>query len=336
MQSAASDDPRRLRRRWRYVPGPRRLFAVVVGLAAALVPLISDPTSSLAVVPSYLPNSAHQAYGYSLAQMRLIPGTDGRAWLEAAEGALARPQRVETPFDVAAAFVAHDTSARSYSFAVPSGRRLQIDVQVDPAALFVDLFELGASRLLRHVQSIAPAPPEAAAPLERRISLDVIETGEYVLRIQPELESDVRYTLRVESTPLLRFPVDGLDRRAILSGFGAERDGGARAHRGVDIFAPRGTPALAAADAWVARVDSTPRGGNVVWLQSLFGNMRLYYAHLDTQVVRRGQFVRAGEPVGTVGNTGNARTTPTHLHFGVYLRRRGMRGGARDPDQFLD
>jgi murein DD-endopeptidase MepM/ murein hydrolase activator NlpD len=51
--------------------------------------------------------------------------------------------------------------------------------------------------------------------------------------------------------------------------------------------------------------------------------------------VTPGQFVQSGEVVGTVGNTGNARTTPPHLHFGVYLRRRGMRGGATDPTNFL-
>ena len=47
--------------------------------------------------------------------------------------------------------------------------------------------------------------------------------------------------------------------------------------------------------------------------------------------MRPGQFVTAGEVVGTVGNTGNAITTPPHLHFGVYVRRRG----ARDPVAFL-
>jgi murein DD-endopeptidase MepM/ murein hydrolase activator NlpD len=134
---------------------------------------------------------------------------------------------------------------------------------------------------------------------------------------------------------LLGFPVDGVDARAIWSGFGAERDGGRRAHRGVDIFAPRGTPALAAIDGWVTRVETTRVGGNVVWLQPLLGTMRIYYAHLDEQWVRPGDFVRAGQAVGTVGNTGNARTTPPHLHFGVYVRRQGMRGGARDPAEFL-
>ncbi len=50
-----------------------------------------------------------------------------------------------------------------------------------------------------------------------------------------------------------------------------------------------------------------------------------YYAHLDTQVVRRGQRVSVGDTLGFVGNTGNARTTPPHLHFGLYS------GGSFDP-----
>ena len=99
--------------------------------------------------------------------------------------------------------------------------------------------------------------------------------------------------------------------------------------------APRGTPVLAATDGFITRVETTGRGGNVIWMQPLFGNMRVYYAHLDEQWVTPGDFVVEGEPLGAIGNTGNARTTPPHLHFGVYVRRPGVRGGARDPAEFL-
>ena len=57
----------------------------------------------------------------------------------------------------------------------------------------------------------------------------------------------------------------------------------------------------------------------------------LYYAHLDKQLVAEGQFVKKGETIGLVGNTGNARTTPAHLHFGVYTF-----GGAVDPLPFVN
>ncbi|MEJ2541370.1 MAG: M23 family metallopeptidase, partial [Gemmatimonadota bacterium] len=52
---------------------------------------------------------------------------------------------------------------------------------------------------------------------------------------------------------------------------------------------------------------------------------------LDSQVVRRGQRVQIGDTLGFVGNTGNARTTPPHLHYGVYYRGQG----AVDPAPFL-
>ena len=57
----------------------------------------------------------------------------------------------------------------------------------------------------------------------------------------------------------------------------------------------------------------------------------LYYAHLDQQLVSPGERVNAGEIVGTVGNTGNARTTAPHLHFGIYAVGRG----AIDPYWFI-
>jgi hypothetical protein len=49
----------------------------------------------------------------------------------------------------------------------------------------------------------------------------------------------------------------------------------------------------------------------------------LYYAHLDRHAVEEDTWVEPGDTLGFVGNTGNARTTPPHLHFGIYVRRRG-------------
>jgi murein DD-endopeptidase MepM/ murein hydrolase activator NlpD len=153
--------------------------------------------------------------------------------------------------------------------------------------------------------------------------------------MQPPIGAAAQFALEVTASAMLAFPVQGATRSAIWSGFGAERDGGRRSHRGVDIFAARGTPVLAATDGWVTRVETTRVGGNVIWMQPLFGNMRVYYAHLHEQWVKPGDFVLAGEPLGSVGNTGNAITTPPHLHFGVYVRQPGLRGGARDPAEFL-
>ena len=57
----------------------------------------------------------------------------------------------------------------------------------------------------------------------------------------------------------------------------------------------------------------------------------LYYAHLDEQLATDGQSVRAGDTIGLIGNTGNARSTPPHLHFGIYTF-----GEAIDPLPFVN
>ncbi|HSJ10215.1 MAG TPA: M23 family metallopeptidase, partial [Longimicrobiales bacterium] len=133
------------------------------------------------------------------------------------------------------------------------------------------------------------------------------------------------------SAPTLAFPVDGVGERAIGSPFGVPRDGGARSHHGIDIFAPRGTPVIAGVAGTVNRVNETAIGGLVVWLRDEARGQSLYYAHLDEQRVASGQRVRAGDTLGTVGNTGNARSKPPHLHFGIY--RRGE--GPVDPFHFV-
>jgi murein DD-endopeptidase MepM/ murein hydrolase activator NlpD len=115
----------------------------------------------------------------------------------------------------------------------------------------------------------------------------------------------------------LVFPVTG--KRSVIGSFwGAVRDGGRRKHEGIDIFARKGTPVVAICDGFIVSKGSTPRGGKILWLQSTGHPISVYYAHLDQHKVRNGQFVRKGQVIGTVGNTGNARYTPPHLHFGIY------------------
>lgn len=127
--------------------------------------------------------------------------------------------------------------------------------------------------------------------------------------------------------PLLRYyrpprralvPVAGLRLARVDSSWGAARSGG-RHHEGADLFAPRGTPALAATDGEVLRVGVNPLGGNVVWLVGEDATL-FYYAHLDRFADRlvAGQTLRRGDTIGYVGTTGNAAHTSPHLHFGAY------------------
>ncbi len=278
----------------------------------------------------YAPQYPHQAYGYALALTRLQNNAPARDWLAAADSALLHPQGIELPYTKTDERVA-GSAAVGYAFTVPVGRRVAITVGRDSVAageLFVDLFRVSP---LRRERLTGAMPGTRFEPF----AVDVVEGGDYVLRIQPPLGAAAGFDVEIAPSALLAFPVEGVGRSAIWSAFGVERDGGRRAHRGVDIFAPRGTPVLAAIDGCITRVDTTRVGGNVVWMQPLFGNMRVYYAHLQEQWVKPGDFVLTGQALGAVGNTGNAITTPPHLHFGVYVRQPGVRGGARDPADFL-
>lgn len=120
----------------------------------------------------------------------------------------------------------------------------------------------------------------------------------------------------------VRIPVMGVMKREIPNSWGNPRSGG-RSHQGVDIFAKRGTPVLSSTEGIVMRVGTNTLGGQVINVLGP-GRQVHYYAHLDRYgAFREGEIVYAGDILGYVGNTGNARDTPPHLHYGVYDPARG-------------
>ena len=112
------------------------------------------------------------------------------------------------------------------------------------------------------------------------------------------------------------FPVYG--QASYTNSFGAPRaDTGW--HHGEDIFGQLGAPILAVADGIVYSVGWNDIGGLRLWLQDVAGN-EFYYAHLSafSPVAVNGAQVRAGEVLGFMGNTGDAESTPYHLHFEIH------------------
>lgn len=102
--------------------------------------------------------------------------------------------------------------------------------------------------------------------------------------------------------------------------YGADREGGARSHQGTDLFDQKGTPILSVSEGTVERIGWNRLGGERVGVRGKDGNY-YYYAHLDTinPELRVNQIIKPGELIGTMGNTGDAITTPDHLHFGIEL-----------------
>ncbi|MEQ8834393.1 MAG: M23 family metallopeptidase [Miltoncostaeaceae bacterium] len=90
-------------------------------------------------------------------------------------------------------------------------------------------------------------------------------------------------------------------------------------HYGNDLFADTGTPLVAVADGRLSKVGVNTLGGNRLWLTDDRGNW-FYYAHMSAYAPAavEGARVRAGQVIGFVGNSGQAITTPPHLHFEIH------------------
>ncbi|MGI9604609.1 MAG: M23 family metallopeptidase [Acidimicrobiales bacterium] len=108
------------------------------------------------------------------------------------------------------------------------------------------------------------------------------------------------------------FPVDEL-RKPFSNDWNEPRSGGRR-HRGTDLLAQTGVPLRAVEDSTVDQISNGSLGGLSVHLIGASG-ARYYYAHLDEVAeIIVGDALYAGEKIGTVGDTGNARGSP-HLHI---------------------
>ena len=119
----------------------------------------------------------------------------------------------------------------------------------------------------------------------------------------------------------LAIPVAGVGAEELQDTYTQSRADGARAHNAIDIMAPRGTPVVAAAPGTVEKLFFSQGGGGITaYVRSPDQLWIYYYAHLDsyTPGLREGQRLRQGDPIGTVGTSGNANPAGPHLHFAVH------------------
>lgn len=174
-----------------------------------------------------------------------------------------------------------------------------------------------------------PIPSSAAAPSPARrlrrwlvrlllLATCVVAVGALWNSRWAEVPRAMWTLARMPPPTALPVPVDGVTARRIADTFGAPR-GRDRTHAGIDIFAKRGTPVRSVGDGIVADVREGGLGGRQVWVLGP-ARERYYYAHLEgwRDGLVRGEVVAAGTVLGYVGDSGNAKGTPPHLHWGIY------------------
>ncbi len=160
---------------------------------------------------------------------------------------------------------------------------------------------------------------------------EAVADGRYEFRVGPLGERD-RYAGRLRIHGHV-FPVDGPHAgRGAVGEFGAGRNGG-RVHEGFDIVADCGTGLRAARGGRVKEVGYDPvLYGHFVRIAGRKLDEQYFYSHLlSAPSVREGGRVQTGQRLGQVGQTGNAQSTPCHLHFELWVDGRPV-----DPGPELD
>jgi len=164
------------------------------------------------------------------------------------------------------------------------------------------------------------------AGIQKR-QLDQNERRHLPLTVTPPLGWHLRYVFPLAANVWVG-DTYGADRSDVPGGW----------HHGDDIFVPIGTPVVAVADGTLNRVGWNKTGGWRLWVRDNVGD-QFYYAHLSgyTPLALEQGSVRAGDVLGFVGDSGDAITTPPHLHFEVHPRSLLFLkyDGAVDPTSYL-
>lgn len=135
--------------------------------------------------------------------------------------------------------------------------------------------------------------------------------------------------VRLLTPPSILFPLVG--QFSFRDTWGAPRDGGRRQHKGTDIAVPKGTPVIAVADGTITRMTTGRLAGQYITLHHDDG-WYSQYLHLNNdspgtddgeavgfaEGIEVGMHVTAGTVIGFAGDSGNAETTTSHLHFELH------------------
>jgi peptidoglycan LD-endopeptidase LytH len=174
-------------------------------------------------------------------------------------------------------------------------------------------------------QSSPAASPEVPISIESPTPLPSVATSPSPAEISPPPTPQSGFV----GTLHLIIPVAGVTKDQLIDTFTDARSEG-RVHDAIDIPAAQGTSVLAVADGQIIKLFQSEKGGTTIYQLSSDRKLIFYYAHLQgyRDGLSEGQFVRQGNVIGFVGDTGNAGPGNYHLHFSIAI--------ANDPKRYWE
>ena len=242
----------------------------------------------------------------------------------------APPQRVVADRDTTDAVDAAVDTRRVF-YAGPRDATLRYVVTApEPVELVVELIRARGRTVARWTPGAPPPGAEQVVHWDGTVAGRAAPPGRYAFHVIPVGARAARGGAAPEVVDSFRFldhkfPVRGRhDFGGAGAVFGTGRAG--HSHQGQDVFAACGTPLVAARGGTVVFKAFQERAGNYVVVRGDGNGVDYVYMHLtDPAVVERGEHVRTGSQLGTVGDTGNA--VGCHLHFELWSAPGWYEGG---------
>ena len=184
--------------------------------------------------------------------------------------------------------------------------------------------------LVGDVETIQEVPEEEYQPGDSTLQVDRIKEDE-ILRREVELEEiqEIAQLTKANNFSSRDLPLEQMYFTPPLSGEVSAGFAPDKKHYGVDVLAPKNTAIKAVMDGWVIASDWTLETGNTIGIQHA-NNIVTFYKHNSVLLKEIGSFVKAGEAVAIIGNTGTLSDGP-HLHFELWSK-----GVPVDPAQYIN
>lgn len=147
--------------------------------------------------------------------------------------------------------------------------------------------------------------------------------------LRKQIESEDKYLLTLTKEQIADFNLDQMDFIKPVSGIITSKFNFAKKHYAIDIVNKLNSPIVSVLSGHVVFIGSTLEAGNTIYIQHE-NNILSVYKHLSSVNVKLGEFVKKGQVIAIIGNTGYETSGP-HLHFELWNN-----GQAINPEEFIN